>query len=87
MQQLQVLCQSEVAWQFCSNGEVPTDAVIGGQTTDGEPLYIGRVLHSGAQTIGKVGLFGSCFLVLGIVQVYNNYLKCKMLSHVLNFLF
>lgn len=36
------------------------DAVVAGQTTDGEPLYVGRVLHSGSQTIGKVGLFGNC---------------------------
>jgi hypothetical protein len=56
---LQILCQGEFAWEFCSNGEVPADAVIAGQTADGEPLYVGRVLHSGSQTIGKVGLFGN----------------------------
>lgn len=56
----QVLCQGEFAWEFCNNGEVPADAIIAGQTADGEPLYIGRVLHNGTQTIGKVSLFGSC---------------------------
>lgn len=50
----QVLCKGEFAWEFCRNGEIPTDAVVGGQTSDGEPLYIGRVIHKGAQTIGKV---------------------------------
>ncbi|XP_020292377.1 natterin-3-like [Pseudomyrmex gracilis] len=61
--EFEILCQSEVAWQFCSNGEVPADAVIGGQTTDGEPLYVGRVLHSGAQTIGKVQQSHGCLYI------------------------
>lgn len=59
----QVLCQGEFAWEFSSNGDVPADAVIAGQTADGEPLYVGRVLHNGSQTIGKVSLFGSCLFL------------------------
>ncbi|KYN04850.1 hypothetical protein ALC62_04234, partial [Cyphomyrmex costatus] len=51
----EVLVQGEFAWEFCNNGEVPEDAIIAGQTADGEPLYVGRVLHSGSQTIGKAG--------------------------------
>ncbi|CAL7934216.1 unnamed protein product [Xylocopa violacea] len=35
----EVLCQGEFAWEFCSNGSVPSSAVVAGQTTDGEPLF------------------------------------------------
>lgn len=52
----QVLCLGEFAWEFASNGSVPSDAIVAGQTSDGEPLYIGRVLHNGSQTVGKVGI-------------------------------
>nr|XP_012222333.1 PREDICTED: uncharacterized protein LOC105672167 [Linepithema humile] len=58
-----VLCQGEFAWEFCRDGEVPTDAVIAGQTADGEPLYVGRVLHSGAQTVGKVQRSHGCLYI------------------------
>ncbi|XP_043478942.1 natterin-3-like [Leptopilina heterotoma] len=50
----EVLCQGEFSWEFCGNGRIPEDAVVGGQTSEGEPLYIGRVIHKGSQTIGKV---------------------------------
>ncbi|GAB1863216.1 hypothetical protein CAJAP_04295 [Camponotus japonicus] len=59
----EVLCQGEFAWEFCSNGEVPADAIIAGQTADGEPLYIGRVLHNGSQTIGKVQQSHGCLYI------------------------
>ncbi|XP_071565120.1 uncharacterized protein [Temnothorax nylanderi] len=59
----EVLCQGEFAWEFCSNGEVPADAVIAGQTADGEPLYVGRVLHSGSQTLGKVQPSHGCLYI------------------------
>jgi hypothetical protein len=50
----QVLVRGEFGWEFCSNGSVPADAVVAGHTGDGEPLYVGRVLHNGSQTVGKV---------------------------------
>ncbi|XP_036147284.1 uncharacterized protein LOC105833177 [Monomorium pharaonis] len=59
----EVLCQGEFAWEFCSNGEVPEDAIIAGQTGDGEPLYVGRVLHSGSQTIGKIQPSHGCLYI------------------------
>lgn len=59
----EVLCQGEFAWEFCSNGSVPADAVVAGQTADGEPLYVGRVLHSGSQTVGKVHPGHGCLYI------------------------
>ncbi|XP_043507803.1 uncharacterized protein LOC122527572 [Frieseomelitta varia] len=59
----EVLAQGEFAWEFCSNGSVPSDAVMAGQTSDGEPLYVGRVLHNGAQTIGKVQPSHGCLYI------------------------
>ncbi|XP_011690934.1 PREDICTED: natterin-3-like [Wasmannia auropunctata] len=59
----EVLVQGEFSWEFCSNGEVPSDAIVAGQTADGEPLYVGRVLHSGSQTIGKVQPSHGCLYI------------------------
>lgn len=39
-----------------SGSNIPPEAVVGGQTSDGEPLYVGRVHHAGSHTIGKVML-------------------------------
>ncbi|XP_076314669.1 natterin-4-like [Tachypleus tridentatus] len=41
-------------WIHSSGSEIPTGAVQGGITADGEILYIGRTWHEGAITIGKV---------------------------------
>ncbi|XP_003703042.1 natterin-3 [Megachile rotundata] len=59
----EVLCQGEFAWEFCSNGSVPSDAVVGGQTCDGERLYVGRVLHNGSQTVGKIQPSHGCLYI------------------------
>ncbi|XP_012263528.1 natterin-3-like isoform X2 [Athalia rosae] len=61
--EFEVLCQGEFSWEFCSNGEIPSDAVVAGQTSDGEPLYVGRVLHSGSQSIGKVQASHGCLYI------------------------
>ena len=38
----------------------------GGETEDGEPLFIGRVHHEGTVTIGKVqGSHGCCYIPYG----------------------
>lgn len=37
-----------------SGGNIPDNAIPGGETEDGEPLFIGRVEHEGTMTIGKV---------------------------------
>ncbi|XP_014475327.1 PREDICTED: natterin-3-like [Dinoponera quadriceps] len=59
----EVLCQSDFAWEFASNGQVPGDAVVAGQTSDGESLYIGRVFHNGSQTVGKVQPSHGCLYI------------------------
>ncbi|KZC08966.1 hypothetical protein WN55_11429 [Dufourea novaeangliae] len=59
----EVLCLGEFAWEFRSNGDVPSDAVIAGKTSDGEPLYVGRVLHNGSQTVGKIQPSHGCLYI------------------------
>lgn len=44
----------DFVWEFATNGEVPEGAVSVGRTADGEVLYMGRCLHCGTQTPGKV---------------------------------
>ncbi|CAH1117733.1 unnamed protein product [Phaedon cochleariae] len=52
--QFQVLCEQRFDWVPSSNGNIPYGAVEGGRTSDGEPLYIGRVHHMGSHTVGKI---------------------------------
>ncbi|XP_052872525.1 natterin-3-like [Anopheles cruzii] len=50
----EVLCGGNVSWQQSGFGQVPPNAVLGGRTSGGEPLYIGRAHHNGSLTPGKV---------------------------------
>ncbi|XP_014223781.1 natterin-1-like [Trichogramma pretiosum] len=59
----EVLVEREFQWIPCSDGSVPGDAVVAGQTCDGEALYVGRVYHDGAQTVGKVQPSHGCLYV------------------------
>ncbi|KAJ8949964.1 hypothetical protein NQ318_002371 [Aromia moschata] len=44
----------------------PPNALTAGQSEDGEPLYIGRVVHDGALTVGKVQpSHGVCYIPYG----------------------
>lgn len=52
--QYEVLCDFGGTWTQCNGANIPSNAVTGGQSEDGEPLYIGRVLHEGSLTVGKV---------------------------------
>ncbi|XP_015117986.1 natterin-3 [Diachasma alloeum] len=61
--EFEILVQGEFAWEFASNGVIPPDAVVGGQTTEGEPLYVGRVIHNGAQTVGKIQASHGCLYI------------------------
>lgn len=49
-----VLCEQRFQWVPAYGGQVPPNAVCGGQTSDGERLYIGRAYHEGSSTVGKV---------------------------------
>ncbi|KAK9502377.1 hypothetical protein O3M35_011163 [Rhynocoris fuscipes] len=50
----EVLCSDDIAWKFCSGGDVPPEALVMGKTADGDPLYMGRRLIDGTLTPGKV---------------------------------
>ncbi|KAF5305512.1 hypothetical protein FQA39_LY01603 [Lamprigera yunnana] len=59
----QVLCEQRFDWVPTSGGNIPMDAVEGGRTENGEPLYVGRVWHDGAHTVGKVHpSHGCCYI-------------------------
>ncbi|KAG8240223.1 hypothetical protein J437_LFUL004683, partial [Ladona fulva] len=49
----QVLCGTELEWVPCNGSNIPSGAVRGGRTENGEVFYIGRVPHSNTLTIGK----------------------------------
>ncbi|XP_044734499.1 uncharacterized protein LOC123296873 isoform X1 [Chrysoperla carnea] len=53
-EEYEVLCDCACSWVPASGGQVPEGAVPGGQTEDGEPLFVGRVEHNGSLTVGKV---------------------------------
>ncbi|KAJ8675072.1 hypothetical protein QAD02_010858 [Eretmocerus hayati] len=59
----EVLTVGEFNWIFANNGTVPPDAVVAGHTSSGEPLYVGRVVHNGSQTIGKVQPSHGCVYI------------------------
>ncbi|KAG7203042.1 hypothetical protein KM043_010167 [Ampulex compressa] len=59
----QVLCGCTPTWVPTSGGNIPPNAIPGGETEDGEPLYVGRVAHEGTLTIGKVQVsHGVCYI-------------------------
>lgn len=50
-------------WVPVSGTNIPPGAVPGGETEDGEPLYVGRVRHEGSVTTGKVQQsHGVCYI-------------------------
>ncbi|XP_054011257.1 uncharacterized protein LOC128893949 isoform X4 [Hylaeus anthracinus] len=50
----QVLCGCNPAWVPTSGNNIPPNAIPGGESEDGEALYVGRVNHEDTVTIGKV---------------------------------
>ncbi|XP_058055468.1 natterin-4-like isoform X1 [Anopheles bellator] len=59
----EVLRYGAFVWEFSSGGAVPETALKIGATTDGEPLYMGRAIHNGSQTPGKVHpSHGCCYI-------------------------
>ncbi|XP_055610842.1 uncharacterized protein LOC129757595 [Uranotaenia lowii] len=59
----EVLCQKELIWDNAHGGIIPPDAICGGNTADGEPLYVGRAYHEGSQTVGKVQSSHGCVYI------------------------
>ncbi|XP_058835655.1 uncharacterized protein LOC131692557 [Topomyia yanbarensis] len=60
---IEVLCQKELVWDHAVGGTIPPDAIVGGNTADGEVLYIGRAHHEGSQTVGKVQCSHGCVYI------------------------
>lgn len=52
----EILCHGNVQWVRSnpSTRSVPPFALTAGQTSSGEPLYVGRAYHQGSLTVGKV---------------------------------
>lgn len=71
----QVLCGCNGRWVPIAGGQVPPNAVPGGETEDGEPLFVGRVHHEGTVTIGKVqASHNVCYIPYGGAEVpFNDY--------------
>jgi hypothetical protein len=44
----------DFAWTSTNGSRIPPDALAAGETATKEILYVGRVLHDGTLTIGKV---------------------------------
>ncbi|ODM93864.1 Natterin-4 [Orchesella cincta] len=64
----EVLCGPPacLSWVEGSGSDIPVNAVQGGQEADGETLYIGRVIHEGTVTVGKVHpSHGTCYVAYG----------------------
>uniref|UniRef100_A0A8D7ZXG2 (northern house mosquito) hypothetical protein n=2 Tax=Culex pipiens TaxID=7175 RepID=A0A8D7ZXG2_CULPI len=59
----EVLRAGDFVWEFAANGVVPEGAIKIGATVDGEPLYMGRALHCGTQTPGKVHSSHGCLYI------------------------
>lgn len=60
---VEVLRAGSFVWEFASGGALPEGAVSCGQTADGELLYVGRALHQGTQTPGKVQVSHGCLYI------------------------
>ncbi|XP_075976515.1 uncharacterized protein LOC142976828 [Anticarsia gemmatalis] len=56
VQNIEVCCArpEKVRWLESRDGVIPPNAIVGGNTKEGEPLYIGRAKHQGSLTPGKV---------------------------------
>lgn len=54
VKEYEVLCDFNGTWVSCNGCNVPPNAVPAGQTGDGESLFIGRVVHEGTLTVGKI---------------------------------
>ncbi|CAH2085541.1 unnamed protein product [Euphydryas editha] len=79
----EVLCAPShaVHWLPASNGDIPTSAIIAGNTDTGEPLFLGRTRHKGSVTPGKVqGSSGGIFISFAGKEIsYQQYeVLCRM---------
>ena len=58
-----IFCYFTIVWMPSCGGQVPPHAVRCGQTSDGEPLYIGRGHYAGSLTPGKIHPSHGCLYI------------------------
>lgn len=62
----EVLCGCNPQWIPVTGNAIPPQAVPAGESTEGEPLFVGRVHHEGTITTGKVQQsHGVCYIPFG----------------------
>lgn len=62
----EVLCDCAARWVPVAGTQIPPNAFQGGHSENGEPLFIGRCLHEGSTTPGKVQpSHGVCYIPFG----------------------
>lgn len=61
--QFDVLTGTGFTWVHSSSGHVPAGAVVPGNQSNGEPLYIGRAHFQGSLTPGKVQRSHGCLYI------------------------
>ncbi|CAB0008995.1 unnamed protein product [Nesidiocoris tenuis] len=59
----EILVGQNVAWRPASGGDIPSQAIKAGQTSAGEPLFVGRTMHEGTLTPGKVHPSHGCLYI------------------------
>ncbi|XP_077523939.1 natterin-4-like [Amblyomma americanum] len=62
-------------WIRSSAGTVPSKAIVGGKTTSGEELYIGRTEHDGSLILGRIQPSHGCLYIpcAGAEHRYTDY--------------
>lgn len=83
VQNIEVLCArpDTLRWVPSSNGNVPPGAIVGGKTSTGETLYVGRARHQLSVTPGKVHpTHKTCYIGFGGAEIaYNQYdVLCRL---------
>ncbi|XP_022192485.2 uncharacterized protein LOC111050462 isoform X3 [Nilaparvata lugens] len=59
----EILCSAHIGWQTAGDGNVPPEAICVGQTQCGEKLYLGRTMHDGTLTPGKIQPSHNCLYI------------------------
>ncbi|XP_023245255.1 uncharacterized protein LOC106637623 isoform X2 [Copidosoma floridanum] len=62
-QEYEILCNCNGTWTSVSGSDIPPNAILGGTSESGEPLYIGRVDHENTKTPGKVHPSHECLFI------------------------
>jgi len=58
-----VMAEDAASWVDASGDTIPENAVQAGSSADGEALYVGRVTHEGALTVGKFHPSHACMYI------------------------